>query len=207
MAFDTESSTIWGKFKSSTSNLHSSQEKAPKYKPTKDHFSDSKKGLKSKLALNSSDSSSSKRKDAYYVEKDGDDIDSTVVHKALVKHYKNKRKNDPKGFEGFPSWLGYKETEEDIIMQREQQRELAPKPEKKIEQKEPEVKDPSTLQSGYKPLSSRPLFKATHSSMRNLNINDTQNDFNNEIMQSNSEPPSGNAPKKAYSMRDRMKRR
>ncbi|CAB4255437.1 similar to Saccharomyces cerevisiae YNR049C MSO1 Probable component of the secretory vesicle docking complex, acts at a late step in secretion [Maudiozyma barnettii] len=37
-------------------------------------------------------------------ELDGDSPTSTIVHKALVKHYKNQ---EP--FTGFPSWLGHKE--------------------------------------------------------------------------------------------------
>ncbi|AMD20584.1 HDL160Wp [Eremothecium sinecaudum] len=37
-------------------------------------------------------------------EKDGDTPESTLIHKALVKHY---RKKEP--FEGFPEWLGHTE--------------------------------------------------------------------------------------------------
>lgn len=201
MAFTVDSTTIWDKLKSSSSN----QDKAPKYKPTKDPLSDPKKGLKSKLAINST-VKSSKKKDAYYVEKDGDSLDSTVVHKALVQYYKNKKKINPQSFEGFPSWLGHIDTDEDVILQREEEVELASKVEEKEPHIAPETKRSGTLQSGYTPLSSRPLFKSTHHSLKNLSLHN-QNSATNESQSSSNDFYRPNGPKKAYSMRDRMKRK
>lgn len=202
MAFTVDSTTIWDKLKSSTSN----QDKAPKYKPTKDPLSDPKKGLKSKLAVNSTDKTPSQKKDAYYVEKDGESLDSTVVHKALVQYYKNKKKSNPQAFEGFPSWLGHIDRDEDVILQKEDEVEHAPKVEEKEHIPVSETKKSGTLQSGYTPLSSRPLFKSTHHSMKNLSLN-SQNDATNESLSSSTDSYRPNAPKKAYSMRDRMKRK
>lgn len=202
MAFTVDSSTFWDKLKSTTST----QDKAPKYKPTKDNVSDHKKSLKSKLVINSMDKASSKKKDVYYVEKDGDNIDSTVVHKALVQYYKNKKKNNPQSFEGFPSWLGYNEPDEDIIIQKQQDVEHAAKVEETVQNPAQDSKKGSTLQSGYTPLSSRPLFKSTHQSLKNLSLYN-QADGNNENISSSNSSHRPNAPKKSYSMRDRMKRK
>lgn len=201
MAFTVDGTTIWDKLKSS-----SNQDKAPKYKPTKDPLSDPKKSLKSKLTISSTDKPSLKKKEAYYVEKDGDSLDSTVVHKALVQYYKNKKKSNPQSFEGFPSWLGHTDTDEEAISQKEEEAEFVPQAEEKQERTLSDAKKSATLQSGYTPLSSRPLFKSTHHSLKNLSLHN-QNDATTESLPSSSDAYRPNAPKKAYSMRDRMKRK
>ena len=136
----------------------------------------------------------------------------------MVKYYRNIRKNAPELFQGYPDWLGHKETEEDILYQQQlnyqreqlgdgESSEPVAEQRRETQKEEPVVNTSTVLQSGYKPLSARPLYKSTHTSMRNLNIYDNQNDFVGERSQAESERPSANIPKKSYSMRDRMKRR
>ncbi|CAI8506098.1 unnamed protein product [Hanseniaspora opuntiae] len=141
MAFTVDSTTIWDKLKSSTSN----QDKAPKYKPTKDPLSDPKKGLKSKLAVNSTDKTPSQK--------------------------------------------------EGCLLCRERRRKLSTLLNLKKKEHIPisETKKSGTLQSGYTPLSSRPLFKSTHHSMKNLSLN-SQNDATNESLSSSTDSYRPNAP-------------
>ncbi|OBA27442.1 hypothetical protein HANVADRAFT_52195 [Hanseniaspora valbyensis NRRL Y-1626] len=221
---DNGKNDIWSKLKSSTNTLQSQINNLSIHHGEHDHSSNgsTSQSIKSKFNIGSSDSSKYK-KSKYFVEKDGDSIESTVVHKSLIKYYKNLKKEYPEKFEGYPSWLGYEdkeEQEEEERMEKEKQKRLA---EEKLAEEnrvaaqtnKDRIYVPSSkpsndqLRSGYKPLSSRPIHSTSFNSHSSYSGN-TSNDSDKIIRSSsNHQEQQQTKPslKASSSMRDRLKRR
>lgn len=221
--FDQENSkNIWSKLKSSTNSLQSQLNNlSVNHDDYNSHSGGTRNSIKSKLNLRSGDSSKSPKLH-YFAEHDGDLLTSTVVHKSLIKYYKNLKKDHPESFEGYPNWLGYedKEEEEDLAAKaakvdasNKSNRETlnssdengggnSQSNENKIYR--PDSTTSENLRSGYKPLSGRSMQRTsfnrhTHSGSESSN--------GGEDMAKSSPQKAKPSLKASSSMRDRLKRR
>ncbi|XBW35406.1 hypothetical protein QEN19_000972 [Hanseniaspora menglaensis] len=205
------SNNIWGKLKSSSNTLQTQlgnlNIRAEENVYNQD-ISLSKKSIRSKFNLGSSSSSKSKIQH-YYVETDGDTIDSTVVHKSLIKYYKNLKKETPNTFTGYPSWLGYQDKEESLEYSATKTNSDMAEPSNlsgsstsSLQRKVfvPSSTSSEQLRSGYKPLSARSM----HASTFNTNSDSSDNSILNR---SSPHSPTKPSLKGSSSMRDRLKRR
>lgn len=212
--------TIWSKLKTSKSSLQTQLHNLNINSSESTHHTNDmstqtvKTTFKSKLNIGST-SSRKHKKHTYFVEQDGDSIETTVVHKSIIKYYKNLKKEHPEKFNGYPSWLGYVDKDEDEVKEKEiipENTESSAKTDVVEDIPErPRIYRPISstndqLRSGYKPLSSR-LIKSSsfHSVPSTSNFN--------TMLKGSSEPPldQQQSPKPTLrassSMRYRMKRR
>lgn len=225
--FDQENNkNIWSKLKSSTNNLQSQLNNLSvnhnDYNSHSSGTTGTRSNFKSKLNLRSGDSTKT-NKVQYFVERDGDLLTSTVVHKSLVKYYKNIKKDHPENFEGYPNWLGYedKEDEEELAgklskasnsnkaniesLNDSSEESSTTKSQSNGEKiYRPDTSASENLRSGYKPLSGRSMQRTSFN--KHSHTPSGSSNGGEDVAKSS---PQQTKPslKASSSMRDRLKRR